>query len=126
MFDLPIILAETFDPAAIGDKLGQAQNAQQVLAVCVTVLLVAIVAIVVWYLRERGAWNAEKVDLIKRWGEAKLAWEVERGKHAAQLISVAEAAADSREVLMREMLDLHLKIAKTLDNLANLKDSRRT
>jgi len=126
MFDLLLLAQDStaLDPTAIGDKLGKAQDVQEILGIIVGVLIVVVVALVTWYLRERKAWGIEKLDLIKRWGDAKLEWEVERGKHAGQLTEVAEAAADSREGLMREMLDLSLRIEKALNRLAEWKEAR--
>ena len=119
MFDLlPLLFAQdAIDPVAIGDKLGKAQDVQEILGVVVGVLVVVVLALVTWYLRERKAWGEEKVDLIKRWSEAKLDWEKERGKHAGQLANLAAAAAEDKEGLMREMMDLALRIEKALDAL---------
>lgn len=131
---IPLLLAQ--DPTGIGEKLGQAQNTQQVLGLVVGALVVALLAVVGWYLRERKAWGEEKAGIQEEHGNSKakaitahgaerLAWEVERGKHAATLTEVAEAAADSREGLMREMLELVLRVEKALDRLAQWKDERR-
>lgn len=119
MFELDLlILAQSIDPTEFGRELGQAQNVQQILGTLVGGLVLVCLVLVGWYLRERKAWTEEKVDILKRWGDAKLSWQVERGKHAAQLTEVAEAAANSREGLLREMLDLSLRIEKALDRLA--------
>ncbi|KKM19885.1 hypothetical protein LCGC14_1651130 [marine sediment metagenome] len=118
------LLADGLDPTKLGETLGQAQSVQQVLGVIVSVLIVVVLALVTWYLRERKAWGEEKVELIRRWGEAKLKWEQERGTHAGQLTEVANKAADGRENLMREMLDLSLRIEKALDRLAEWKKAR--
>ena len=61
--------------------------------------------------------HKEKADILDRWAKSKLAWEVERGTHAGRLTEVAEGAADSRESLMREMLELALRIEKALTAL---------
>ena len=127
MFDLPLLLAQdptVLDPIAIGDKLGKAQDVQEILGIIVGVLVVVVLALVTWYLRERKAWGEEKLDIIKRWGEAKLAWETERGKHAGQLADLAAAAAEDKEGLMREMMDLALRIEKALDALRVWKEAR--
>jgi len=130
MFDalgIPLLLAQ--DPTGIGEKLGQAQNVQQILGFVVAALVVALLAVVGWYLRERKAWGEEKATIQEEHGKAKakaitahsaerLSWEVERGKHAAQLTELAEQNADGRETLMREMLELALRIEKALDRLA--------
>ena len=136
MLDLPGLLAQSIDPTKLGETLGQAQSVQQVLGIIVGVLVLVVLALVTWYLRERKAWgleklslvtawNDEKADILRRWGESKLAWEVERGKHAGQITEVAEAAADTRENLMREMLNLSLKIERALDRLAEWKEARK-
>lgn len=49
--DLPI------DPISIGESLGKAQNVQQVLATVVGVLLLAIIAIVIFHVREARRWE---------------------------------------------------------------------
>jgi len=128
MFDTLLLLfaQDVIDPTTIGEKLGQAQDVQQVLGVIVGVLVLVVLAVVGWYLRERKACGEEKVDIVKRWGEAKLAWEVERGKHAGQLAELAAAAAEDKEGLMRELIDLSLRIEKALARLADLAAARGT
>ena len=122
---IPMLLAQdALDPTAIGEKLGQAQDIQEILGIVIGVLVLVVLALVTWYLRERKAWGEEKLDIIKRWGEAKLAWEVERGKHAGQIAELAAAAAEDKEGLMREMMDLYLRIEKALERLADLAAAR--
>lgn len=133
---MPLLLAQdAIDPTAIGEKLGKAQDVQEILGVIVGVLVVVILAVVAWYLRERKAWGLEHVaivlkcandekELLGRWTESKLKWEQERLAHAVALGRVREAAADVERGLMREMLDLALRIDKSLTKLAEWKDAR--
>jgi len=116
-------LAQT-DPVAIGDALGKSQDIQQVLGIIIGVLIAVVLALVTFYLRERKGWGGEKVKLVEAHGEERLAWEKERGAHAGRLAEVADVAADGREGLMREMLELALRIEKALDRLATWKEAR--
>ena len=139
MPDFLFLLAQDtaiLDPTGIGEKLGKAQDVQQILGIIIGVLIFVVVTLVAWYLRERKAWGEEKASIHEAHGKAKakaitahggerLAWEVERGKHSAQLTEVAEQAADGRETLMREMLELALRIEKALDRLAEWKEARK-
>lgn len=136
MNSLPMLLAQdAIDPTAIGERLGKAQDVQEILGIIIGVLVLVVLALVGFYLRERKAWGeekakligehaTEKADILQRWSAAKLDWEQERGKHAGQITEVAEAAADGREALMREMLALALRIEKALDRLAQWKEAR--
>lgn len=124
MFDIILLAQSTIDPTKLGETLGQAQSVQQVLGTVIGVLVLVVLALVTWYLRERKAWGEEKVDIIGRWGAAKLEWEKERGKHAGHLTALATASADDKETLMREMLDLSLRIEKALDRLHVWKEAR--
>ncbi len=120
----PLLLSQSIDPVELGNNLGKAQDVQEILGIIVGVLVAVVLALVTWYLRERKTWGEDKVDIIERWGNAKLEWEKERGKHAGQLAELAAAAADDKESLMREMMDLSLRIEKALDRLAEWKSGR--
>ena len=135
MSGLLLLAQDAIDPTAIGDKLGKAQDVQQVLGIIVGVLVLVVLALVAFYLRERKAWGIEKVELVKvgakaekellsRWHEARVAWEQERLRHAQEVAGVREKAADVERGLMREMLDLALRIDKSLTKLAEWKEAR--
>lgn len=112
------------DPTEIGKQLGQAQDVQTVLGTIVGVLLVAILALIYFYLREKKAWNLDKEKLLDRWSNAKVDWETERTEHQRALKEQGDKAAKEKEGLMREMLNLALKIEKSLDKLAAWKEAR--
>lgn len=128
----PLVLAQSIDPTAIGDKLGQAQSVQQVLGVIIGVLLLTLIALVTFYLRERKAWNEEKVklvedhnaeqkDLIGRWSQAKVDWEQERTRHTEALLTLRDTGAKEKEGMFREMMDIVLRVEQALANLVKLK-----
>ena len=127
-----LLLAQDIDPTAIGDKLGQAQDVQQVLGIVIGVLILVVLALVTWYLRERKTWGEEKAtlitdhskemaELVGRWSEAKIRWEAERTKHAEVQLRTKDQAAKEKEALMREMLDLVLKVERALKALTELR-----
>ena len=134
--DLPLLLAQdAIDPTAIGEKLGKAQDVQEILGIIVGVLILVVLALVGWYLRERKTWGEEKAtmvstgataeaDIIARWSEAKVKWEKERHAHTAELAKVREAAADVERGLMRELLALSLRIEQALTKLSEWKEAR--
>ena len=125
-------LAQSIDPIKLGDTLGQAQSVQQILGTIVGVLLAAVLALVYFYLRERKAWNAcevkclkewneEKAGILDRWRASKIKWEQTRTKHAEIQLELKDQAAEEKEGLMREMLDLVLRVEQALKALAELK-----
>lgn len=58
--DLPL------DPLKIGEELGKAQNVQQVLALVVGVLLLALIAVVVFHVREARRWEEKYEKRINK------------------------------------------------------------
>lgn len=135
MLDIfPLLLAQ--DALALGDKLGRAQDVQEILGIVIGVLGMVVLALVTWYLRERKAWGEEKVGIVEAHGKAKaraitahgterLAWEVERGKHARLLTELANENAEGREAMLRDQIVLTLKIEKALDRLAEIRQDIR-
>ena len=129
MLDLDLFVGQIVSPTAISNGLAEAQSVQQVLAAIVAALVFTLLAVVSFYLKERKAWseeklaqvkehNAEKQDILDRWSGAKLEWEQERGRHVAGISEAKDRAASEKEALMREMLDLVLRVERALDTLA--------
>jgi len=125
-------LAQSIDPTELGRELGQAQNVQQILGTIVGVLVAVVLALVYFYLKERRSWTEqqvkaitdaaqEKEDILARWSGSKVEWEQERTKHAEVQLATKDQAADEKEGLMREMLDLVLRVEQALKALAELK-----
>jgi len=50
------------DPSKVAEELGKAQNVQQVLAVVVGALLVFLVAMILFHIREQRRWEAKADD----------------------------------------------------------------
>lgn len=124
------------DPTGIGEKLGQAQDVQEIQGIIIGALIAVVLGGVTWYLRERKAWGEEKVAMVEAHGKAKakaitahgaerLAWEVERGKHAGLLTELANENAEGREAMLREQIGLTLKIEKALDRLSEIRQDLR-
>lgn len=120
--------ADKLDPTKIAEDLSQAQDVQQVLSTIVGVMVFVVIALVTFYLREKGAWGKEKEELLRqaaadqrgllqRWSEAKIKWENERLRHAEAIKDLTASSATEKESLMREMLALALKIEKALTAL---------
>ena len=127
--DALLLAQSAIDPTAIGEKLGQAQDVQQVLSIIVGVLILVVLAVVAWYLRERKASSEEKADIIKRWAEAKasaaselaterLARQADSTEHQRVRYEDLASYAEEKEGLMREMMELSLRLEKVLDKLA--------
>lgn len=54
-----IFAQDVLDPTAVAQDLGKAQNVQEVLAIVVSVLLIFLLAVVVFHVREARRWEAK-------------------------------------------------------------------
>ena len=115
-------------PEEIGSALGQAQDVQQVLGIVIAVLIAALLAIVTYYLREKGAWTKEQVELAKEQTRelgvketaaesARADWERERALFIQRERDLIKEHATKSEELWREMIELTLGVERALDQL---------
>lgn len=134
------------DPIELGKSLGQAQDVQTVLGVVIGMLLVALLAVVKFWLASRTEWGAEKLKLsteherekgeltrvaAENAGQLAVAhqadaveWEKARTGFVQRERDLIEVHAAKVEGLMREMLDLAVGVEKALDKLGRLAEQR--
>ena len=89
---MPWLLAQ--DPVGIGESLGQAQGVQQILGIIIGMLLLALLAVVAYHLREVRRWQDKYDHRIKQ--SEKSYRRMERTM-AAMAGNVADSRDDSDE-----------------------------
>lgn len=107
---MALMFLADIDPTAIGDSLAQAQTVQEVLAICVAVLLTFIVALLVFYALKFSGLLQWVKDLHEwhnnRDGDGVLAWMVPRA-WGDKLDALKESSRAEQEGIreLREAVD---------------------